>query len=274
VEATVAIDTLFRLDGRVALLTGAGGSFGGAIARGFAAAGARLFLNDISPERLAAAVRAAEAAGATCAACAGDTGSASDIEAIFAALDKAYGQIDVLVNIAGIGDKGQPETYPLETWEHIMRVNLTGSFLMSQAAGRRMIARGQGGSIINFSSIAGSSSLGRGSVAYGASKSGVDQLTRELAVEWAHHRIRVNAIKPVQFLNEGWRKQAADPANAKLVKRVLAGIPMGRMGEPEEIVGPALFLASDAASMVTGVLLPVDGGNLALNPTGSLPTHE
>ncbi len=136
------------------------------------------------------------------------------------------------------------------------------------------IDQGHGGSIVNVSSIASASSLGRGNLAYGASKSGVNQLTRELAVEWAHHGIRVNGIQPCQFLNAGWRGMVADPSKADLVQRVLSGIPIGRMGEPREIVGPVLFLVSDAASMVTGALLPVDGGNLALNPTGSLPVPD
>jgi NAD(P)-dependent dehydrogenase (short-subunit alcohol dehydrogenase family) len=156
----------------------------------------------------------------------------------------------------------------------VLRTNLTGYFLNARAAGKRMIARGRGGSIVNISSIAGSSSLGRGNLAYGASKSGVNQLTRELAVEWAHHGVRVNAIQPCQFLNAGWRAMVADPSRSALVQRVLSGIPIGRMGEPHELVGPVLFLASDAAAMVTGALLPVDGGNLALNPTGTLPAAE
>jgi len=264
-------DELFRLDGRVAMLSAAGGSFGRAVARGLARAGAKLCLSDADPKRLAATVEMLEAEGIECSSQAADVGSGADIDALFARLDEVFGQIDVLVNIAGIGPKGRPEAYPLDVWDQVLRVNITGTYLMSRAAAERMIARGKGGSIINFSSIAGSSSLGRGSVVYGASKSGVDQLTRELAVEWAHHGIRVNAIKPCQFLNEGWRAMVGDPAHGSLVERVLAGIPMRRMGEPEEIVGPVLFLASDAASMVTGVLLPVDGGNLALNPTGSLP---
>jgi len=170
--------------------------------------------------------------------------------------------------------QGQPEEFPLDIWEEVLRTNLTGYFLFARAAGKRMIAQGDGGAIVNVSSIAGASSLGRGNLAYGASKSGVNQLTRELAVEWAHHGIRVNAIQPCQFLNAGWRRMVADPRRSALVQHVLAGIPIGRMGEPHEIVGPVLFLASDAASMVTGVLLPVDGGNLALNPTGSLPSPD
>ena len=204
----------------------------------------------------------------------GDTGSTADVDAVFDHLDADFGQIDVLVNNAGGNPmQGRPEAFPLEIWESVLRTNLTGYFLNARAAGKRMIAQGHGGSIVNVSSIAGASSLGRGNLAYGASKSGVNQLTRELAVEWAHHGIRVNAIQPCQFLNAGWRAWSPIPQVVAGRARAL-GIPIGRMGEPHEIVGPVLFLVSDAASMVTGVLLPVDGGNLALNPTGSLPIPD
>jgi len=272
---TSSIANLFRLDGRVALVTGAAGAFGRAIASGFAEAGARVFLTDKNAERLEESATFVRAAGGTCATWVGDTGSSTDVDAIFAHLDEAFGRIDILVNNAGGNPmQGRPEAFPLDIWESVLRTNLTGYFLFARAAGKRMIAQGHGGSIVNVSSIAGTSSLGRGNLAYGASKSGVNQLTRELAVEWAHHGIRVNAIQPCQFLNEGWRSSLADPSRSALVERVLSGIPMGRMGEPGEIVGPVLFLVSDAASMVTGVLLPVDGGNLALNPTGSLPVPD
>jgi NAD(P)-dependent dehydrogenase (short-subunit alcohol dehydrogenase family) len=270
-----SIANLFRLDGRVALVTGAGGAFGRAIARGFAEAGARVFLTDLHAERLEETATRVRAEGGTCATWVGDTGATSDVDAVFAQLDEAFGRIDILVNNAGGNPmQGRPEAFPLDIWEAVLRTNLTGYFLFARAAGKRMIAQGDGGSVVNVSSIAGASSLGRGNLAYGASKSGVNQLTRELAVEWAHHGIRVNAIQPCQFLNEGWRSMVADPSKSALVARVLSGIPIGRMGEPREIVGPVLFLVSDAASMVTGVLLPVDGGNLALNPTGSLPVPD
>jgi len=272
---TSSIANLFRLDGRVALVTGAAGAFGRAIASGFAEAGARVFLTDKNAERLEESATFVRAAGGTCATWVGDTDSSTDVDAIFAHLDEAFGRIDILVNNAGGNPmQGRPEAFPLDIWESVLRTNLTGYFLFARAAGKRMIAQGHGGSIVNVSSIAGTSSLGRGNLAYGASKSGVNQLTRELAVEWAHHGIRVNAIQPCQFLNEGWRSSLADPSRSALVERVLSGIPIGRMGEPSEIVGPVLFLVSDAASMVTGVLLPVDGGNLALNPTGSLPVPD
>jgi NAD(P)-dependent dehydrogenase (short-subunit alcohol dehydrogenase family) len=266
------ISDLFRLDGRVALVTGAGGAFGRAIALGFAEVGARLFVTDLDPVRLEETVALVRATGGTCAFRAGDVGSSADVESVYAQLDQDFGQLDVLVNNAGRNPmQGRPEEFPLEIWEDVLRTNLTGYFLFARAAGKRMIAQGRGGSIVNVSSIASASSLGRGNLAYGTSKSGVNQLTRELAVEWAHHGIRVNAIQPCQFLNQSWQAAVADPNRSALVERVLSGIPIGRMGEPHEIVGPVLFLVSDAASMVTGVLLPVDGGNLALNATGSLP---
>ncbi len=267
-----SIADLFRLDGRVALVTGAAGAFGRAIACGFAEMGAAVFLTDLNSDRLEQSAALVRAGGGTCATWVGNTGVSDDVDAVFAALDQAFGRIDILVNNAGRNPmQGRPEAFPLEIWEEVLRTNLTGYFLFARAAGQRMIAQGHGGSIVNVSSIASASSLGRGNLAYGTSKSGVNQLTRELAVEWAHHGIRVNAIQPAQFLNEGWRTMVADPSKSALVERVISGIPMGRMGEPREIVGPVLFLASAAASRVTGVLLPVDGGNLALNPTGSLP---
>jgi NAD(P)-dependent dehydrogenase (short-subunit alcohol dehydrogenase family) len=270
-----SVADLFRLDGRVALVTGAGGAFGRAIALGFAQMGASVFLNDLNAERLEESAALVRAQGGTCATRAGDTGAPADVDAVFAQLDDAFGRVDILVNNAGRNPmQGRPEAFPLEIWEDVLRTNLTGYFLNARAAGQRMIAQGHGGSIVNVSSIASASSLGRGNLAYGTSKSGVNQLTRELAVEWAHHGIRVNAIQPCQFLNEGWRAMVADPSKSPLVQRVLSGIPIGRMGEPHEIVGPVLFLVSDAASMVTGVLLPVDGGNLALNPTGTLPLPD
>ena len=133
-----------------------------------------------------------------------------------------------------------------------------------------MIPAGRGGSIVNFSSIAGSNALGRGSLAYGVAKGGVAQLTKETAYAWAPTASGSTPSCPASSVNDWWRGNLADPDRRPLVDRVLSAIPLGRMGEPEEIVGPVLFLASDAASMVTGVLLPVDGGNLAMNAGASL----
>jgi NAD(P)-dependent dehydrogenase (short-subunit alcohol dehydrogenase family) len=260
----------FRLDGRVALVTGAGGAFGREISLGLARAGAAVFATDLDGSRAAATAAAVEAEGGHAASLAGDVGLEADVEAVFAALDARFGRIDVLVNNAGVNpSQGMPERFPISIWESVLRTNLTGMLLFAQGAARRMIEAGAGGSIVNMSSTAGSSVLGRGNLAYGVSKSGVIQMTRELAVEWARYDIRVNAIQPCQFLNEGWRTNLADPAKDELVERVVSGIPLGRMGEPDEVVGPVLFLASPAASMVTGITLPVDGGNLVFNPGGT-----
>lgn len=263
---------LFRLDGRVILLSGAGGAFGRALALGLVEAGAAVGLDDLDPDRLEATARAASDAGGRVVAVPGDAADPVHIERLIAEAESRLGPITGLVNNAGINpQQGTPEDFPMEVWREVLRVNLDGYMHAARAVGRRMIAAGTGGAIVNVSSIAGASALGRGNLAFGVSKAAVDQMTRELAVAWAVHGIRVNSILPCQFVNEGLTALMRDPAKADVVARMISGIPIGRMGRPDEIVGPVLFLLSDAASMVTGVNLPVDGGNLALNPGGSLP---
>ena len=182
-----SVADLFRLDGRVALVTGAGGAFGRAIALGFADAGASVFLTDFNSERLDETAQLVRATGAQCETWVADSGSSADVDAAFAQLDQTFNKVDILVNNAGGNPmQGRPEVFPLDVWEGVLRTNLTGYFLYARAAGKRMIAQGHGGTVVNVSSIASASSLGRGNLAYGASKSGVNQLTRELAVEWAH----------------------------------------------------------------------------------------
>jgi NAD(P)-dependent dehydrogenase (short-subunit alcohol dehydrogenase family) len=256
----------FRLDGQFAAVTGAGEGMGRAIAVGLARSGATVGVLDIADALVQETVAQIGTLGGQALAVHCDVSSAEEVERAFDALDAQFGRLDILVNNAGVNDvSSAAEDYPLDGWERMMAINLTGPFLCARLAGRRMIAQGGGGSIINISSIVGESAANRGSLAFGAAKAGLDQLTRDLAVEWAPHGIRVNAILPCQFRTRGWAQTIEDPANADLVRTVLHGIPLGRMGDPEEIVGPVVFLASQAASMVTGVLLPVDGGNLAMN---------
>jgi NAD(P)-dependent dehydrogenase (short-subunit alcohol dehydrogenase family) len=150
-------------------------------------------------------------------------------------------------------------------------VNMTGHFLCARAAARTMITNGAG-SIVNVSSIAGSTALGRGNLAYAVSKGGVDALTRELAIEWASHGVRVNGVAPCQvstvgFLSVERARTAAGDTTAADYRR---GIPLGRAATPDEIASAIVYLSSDAASMITGVVLPVDGGNLALNAGGTI----
>ena len=125
-------------------------------------------------------------------------------------------------------------------------------------------------SVVNISSVAASSALGRGNAGFGASKAGLNELTRELAVEWATRSVRVNAIEPCQVAGDAFDRLGETDAGRATIESMLAGIPAGRFVEPEELVGPVVFLASDAATMVTGTVLPVDGGNRALNPGGTI----
>jgi len=262
---------LFDLSGRVAVVTGGGGALGSVLAAGLASAGAAVVVVDVRPGPAAAVADEITAAGGEALGLAGDLSDETRVESVFAEVDRSFGRVDVLVNaISAPIDRHPAESFPVEDWNRMLSANLTSFFLTSAAAARRMIAAGRGGSIVNFGSIAGSSVLGRGGLAYGVAKGGVAQLTKETAYAWAPHRIRVNAVLPCQFVNDWWRGNLADPERRVLVDRVTSAIPLGRMGDPEEIAGPVLFLASEAASMVTGVLLPVDGGNLAMNPGASL----
>jgi NAD(P)-dependent dehydrogenase (short-subunit alcohol dehydrogenase family) len=256
-----------------AVITGAASGLGQAIAFGFAGHGAAVACADINELGLASTVAQIVAEGGTAMGSRCDVTQVHDVERFFSEVDAAFGAVDVLVNCAFIPPyREHPESFPLDEWETALRVNLTGYFLCSREAGKRMIAAGHGGSVINLSSIAGTSALGRGNLAYSVSKGAINQLTRELAIEWGPHRIRVNAIQPCQFRTPGLQRLIDDPTfdSDALIARFLAGIPLGRLGLPSDIVGPALFLASDASAMVTGVMLPVDGGNLALNAGGSI----
>lgn len=263
----------FDLTGRVALVTGGGanGGNGHAIAVGLARYGADVLVSDSDVPGAEQTAREIRELGRRAVACRCDIGSPAEIASAFALLDREFGRIDILINNVAAGRRSHPEDLSLEDWQRVVRVNLDGTFLCSMEAGRRMIARGQGGSIVNISSIAGSSALGRGNFVYSVTKGGINQFTRELAVEWSPHRIRVNAIQPAQIRTAAFRRIFEDlrPGENALRERLLSGIPLGRFGEPEDVAKAAVFLASDAAAFITGHLLPVDGGNLALNAGGS-----
>ena len=261
---------LFDLSGRVAVVTGAASGLGQAMAIGLARQGAEIACVDVNDAGLAETVAQIAALPRKAAAIHCDISQPEQVEHLFAEVDRVFGRVDVLINDPYTSARAKPEDLSLADWNRVIAVNLTGYFLCAQAAARRMIQQG-GGSIINMSSIGGSAALGRGNFVYSVTKGGINAFTRELAVEWARHNIRVNALQPVQMMTPSVKKWLADAkTDPGLPEHMLKGIPLGRFGQPNDVVGPAIFLASDASAFVTGVLLPIDGGNLALNAGGSI----
>jgi len=268
------LDSLFDLTGKVAVVTGAGanGGLGHALALGLARFGADVAVPDIDEAGSRISAQEVAALGRKSLAFRCDVSNPEDVECLFVEVDRVFGKVDILINNAfAFPSRARPHELSLDALRKTLEVSLVGYFLCAQQAIRRMLAQGAGGSIVNVSSIAGASGMGRGNFPYSMAKGGVNQLTKELAVEYAGQGIRVNAILPAQILTQGFKRWMADPKtfNQALHQRLLDGIPQNRLLEPEEFVGPVVFLCSDAASAVTGVLLPVDGGNLALNAGGS-----
>lgn len=244
------MDFDFPIAGKTAIVTGGASGIGAAIAAAFATKGARVAILDLN--EAAAQTAAAALEGAVAIAC-----NVADPDSVAAAVDQAeaaLGHIDILVNSAGIVDLAPCEDIALAAWQRTLDINLTGSFLMAQAVGRRMIA-GSGGRIINLASQAGSVAI-EGHVAYCASKFAIIGMTRTMALEWGKHGICVNSISPTVVLTElGKKAWAGEKGEA-----MKALIPSGRFAEPEEIAAAAVFLASPGAEMINGADLLIDGG--------------
>lgn len=259
--------SLFDLSGKTALVSGAAQGLGRAMALALAEAGADLMLVDLNTgggEITAADIRAL---GRRAIFVNASVSEPQEIRSLFARLDQEFGRLDFLGNVAGEAVMGAPEDIELAAVEQTWRNLVLGRFCMCQEAGRRMLAAG-GGSIVNIGSLASTTALGRGHIAYSMAMGAVAQMTRELSTEWSGRGVRVNAILPAQVLNPGLEKRiAADPS---LKDRFLSGIPAGRLGHPDDIKGLSVFLASDSSSWITGALIPMDGGNLAMNGGGSV----
>jgi len=249
---------LFRLEGQVALVTGGAGGLGAAIVRGLAGAGAAVAVADVNAAQAKRVADEIAAGGGRALPLEVDVVSADSVRRMAADVESRLGPIDVLVNSAGITHRAPAVDFPEAEWHRVIGVNLTGVFLPCQIVGLGMVAR-QSGRIINIASIAGEIGL-TGTVAYAASKGGVVMLTRALAVEWAPHNVRVNAIAPSWFESNIGDIIHREPGYAD---RSMRRVPFGRMGKPDELIGAALYLASEASSMVTGHVLAVDGGTLA-----------
>ncbi len=250
----------FRLDGRVAVVTGAASGIGFASARSLGLAGARVAVCDINAEGAEKAVAALKADGIEAVAQVFDVADEALVVAAIADVAKVWGRIDVLINNAGLAARQPSEALDLATWEKVLRINLNGSFLCAREAGKAMLER-KSGSIVNIASIMGL--VGGGlypNLAYHSTKGALVNFTRALAVEWAARGVRVNAVAPT-FVKTPLTARLLSDAQ---MKAAIEGMtPLGRLAEAEEIADAVLYLASDAAAMVTGHTLPVDGGWVA-----------
>jgi NAD(P)-dependent dehydrogenase (short-subunit alcohol dehydrogenase family) len=251
---------IFSLEGRVALVPGGGGGIGSALAGALAGAGARVAVAGRTREACEATVERVRAAGSDGLAITADVTSEADCDRMVAETLEAFGRIDVLVNAVG-GGAGKAlhpaEDYPRADWDWIMELNVRSTIVPTQAVARTMIEGGQGGAILNISSVRASLGINAGYAAYVAAKGAISSLTRQWATEWAKYGIRVNAIMPTFVDTPQVATLLADPVfKAGIVNR----IPLGRVGETDDLVGPAIFLCSGAASFVTGQILGIDGG--------------
>ena len=250
---------MFNLTGKKAIVTGASGGLGKSMAEALAEAGAEVVLMGVSAKSLKAAedfkARGLKAHGLSC-----DLSKPAEVEKGFEkALERLGGEVDILLNGAGIIHRSASEDLPLEYWQDVLDVNLTASFLLCQLAGKNMIKRGKGGKIINISSM--NSFFGGYTVlSYAASKGGVSQMTKGLCNEWAKYGINVNAIAP-GFMDTPLNKELTDPANPRF-KEITGRIPAGRWGTGDDLKGLTVFLASPASDYINGAVIPCDGGYL------------
>jgi len=254
------MSALFDLTGRTALITGATRGLGRAFAQGLAEAGARVIVNGRSAEATERAAAELRAQGFEAQACPFDVTDEASVNAAFAALDAAGVAVDILINNAGIQHRAAMVDLKLADWQRVIDTNLTSAFIVARAAAQRMIARGGGGKIINIGSL--TSAAARASIApYTAAKGGIKLLSCAMAAEWAQHNIQVNAIGPGYIQTDMNTALINDPEFDAWVKR---SNPAGRWGQPDELIGTAVYLASPASNYVNGQIIYVDGGWLAV----------
>lgn len=262
--------TLFDLSGRVAVVSGAAQGLGRATALAVAECGADVMLVDRNLTGAEASAEDVRRLGRRAATSGCDVSDPAAIAELFRRVDAEFGRVDFLGNIAGDGHLAKPEDLTIEDLHRVFQNLVVGRFAMCQEAGRRMLAQ-KHGSIMNIGSLASTTALGRGHIAYSMAMGAVIQMTRELSTEWSHRGVRVNCVTPAQVINPSLASRMVDDPD--LETRFLSGIPIGRLGQPNDIQGLAVLLASDASQWITGAIIPMDGGNTAMN-AGGTPGHQ
>ena len=253
------LEELFGLDGATAVVTGATSGLGAACALALARAGAKVVVSGRDRERGERVVAEIEAAGGTAQLELADLSDAADLAAFADRVLERHDPVDILVNAAGVFDRGDAVDVTLEQWDALLRTNVTSTFVLCQRFGRAMIARGRG-KIVNFSSTDGFLGVPE-QLAYNVSKGAIVQLTRTLGAEWIRHGVNVNAVAPCDFATPMIEPFLDQP---EYKEWIMEAIPAGRVGQPDEIVGAVLFLASPASDMVAGHNLLVDGGRTVI----------
>jgi NAD(P)-dependent dehydrogenase (short-subunit alcohol dehydrogenase family) len=255
---------LFDVSGKVAVVTGATGAFGSVAARTLSGAGCKLVLAGGNADALTSLAADLQQDGGDVTSVNQRPDTTEDCESIVAAAVEAYGRVDILVVASGMNDIGLAAEMDVSRFENVMHANVTGSWMMSQAVGRRMIEQGDGGKIVLVSSTRGELGHPAGYSAYCSSKHAVNGITKALGCEWGKEGITVNAIAPTVFRSELTEWMFSDDEPGKSVRAgMLSRIPAGRLGEPEDLAGPLLFLVSPASDFHTGHILYADGGYTA-----------
>jgi gluconate 5-dehydrogenase len=250
-------EKLFRLDDKVSIIAGGCGGIGSAISHGFAQLGATVVIADHQEDKACECVDSINSLGGQSYAIGFEITEPESIQEMVEETVKTAGKVDIMVNCVGTHIETPAEEYSLEDWDFINAVNLRGAFLLSQATGKKMIAQGTGGKLIHLTSVRSVLGIQRGYISYVTTKGGLNMMVKQLATEWAKHKITVNAVAPT-FIRTDLVKHYLEDKEfySALVKR----IPLGRVGEPVDVAGATLFLASPAGDFVTGHVLLVDGG--------------